>query len=400
MLKGFLNGVKRRAILFPVVNRIERHRGERMSERRPSDSRRQRDGARRSSLTIQIGSSTIFLVIGLVAAAYLLFRIPHFWLIVLTAVVFATAMDKPVAAMQARGVPRAAGIFLILVLLVGFLAGALAALVPIISGDARALEAELPAYVGRFEQAAAAFLPGAETGISLASLEQAARSHAASLAQGITEIGVEAGRTAFYVFVTLVVTFFLAVEPNMIVREAARWVPLGHRARIARVALSIHERIGAWARGQLLIAIIFGALMGAGLRLIGVPYAWSLGAVAGILEVIPYVGGVITVVLALFSAATVGIPQVIGVLVLYVILVNLESHVLAPLLYGRALGFPPVAILLSLLAGVELLGILGALLAVPLTVIVWAVVDEFAPRQNAAAPAMIETSGTDGSAKR
>lgn len=63
--------------------------------------------------------------------------------------------------------------------------------------------------------------------------------------------------------------------------------------------------------------------------------------------------------LAVLSAATVGVPQVIAVLVLYVVLVNLESHILAPLLYGKALGLPPVAILLALLAGVELLGILG-----------------------------------------
>jgi predicted PurR-regulated permease PerM len=60
------------------------------------------------------------------------------------------------------------------------------------------------------------------------------------------------------------------------------------------------------------------------------------------------------------------------------VLVSIESHILAPLLYGRALGLPPVAILLALLAGVELLGILGALLAIPLTIIVWAVAEDFA----------------------
>src|SRR5205085_11549777 len=138
-------------------------------------------------------------------------------------------------------------------------------------------------------------------------------------------------------------------------------------------------RIGAWARGQLLIAVIFGALMGLGLHLLGVPYAWSLGVVAGILEIIPYVGGAITVILASLSAATVGLPLVVGVIFLYVVLVNMESHILAPVLYGRALGLPPVAILLALLAGVELLGILGALLAVPLVIVVWAIAEEFAP---------------------
>jgi predicted PurR-regulated permease PerM len=131
-----------------------------------------------------------------------------------------------------------------------------------------------------------------------------------------------------------------------------------------------------------------------------VPYAWSLGVIAGILEVIPYVGGAITVVLAGFSAATIGIPQVIGVIILYVILVNFESHVLAPVLYGRALGLPPVAILLSLLAGVELLGVLGALLAVPLTVIVWAIVEEFAPRADRALPVTADAPATGETAER
>ncbi|MFT4037821.1 MAG: AI-2E family transporter, partial [Thermomicrobiales bacterium] len=164
---------------------------------------------------------------------------------------------------------------------------------------------------------------------------------------------------------------------------AERWVPARHQERVWRIARAIHESIGAWARGQLAIAIIFGAIMGVGLKIIGVPYALSLGVVAGILEVIPYLGGFITVVLAVLSAATIGVPQVIAVLILYVVLVNLESHILAPLLYGKALGLPPVAILLALLAGVELLGILGALLAIPLTVILWAVGEEFAPRKAA-----------------
>jgi len=125
--------------------------------------------------------------------------------------------------------------------------------------------------------------------------------------------------------------------------------------------------------------IIFGALMGAGLRALGVPYAWSLGVVAGTLEVVPYIGGAITLVLAVLSAATVGLPHVVGVIVLYVVLVNVESHVLAPVLYGRVLGLPSVAILLALIAGVELLGIVGALLAIPLTIIAWAIAQAFAP---------------------
>jgi predicted PurR-regulated permease PerM len=331
-----------------------------------------------------LSTGTILTVIGLAIAAYLIFRIPHFWLIVLAAVVLATAIDKPVSAMQARGIPRGLGILLIYVVLVGFLMAAVGALAPVVAGDARALEGELPGYVDRFEELAGALSAGTDPPFSLSSLEEEARGHASGVVRGITEVGLEVGRTAFYVFVTLVVAFFLAVEPGVVARLLDRFMPARHHPRITRIASTIHQRIGDWARGQLLIAIIFGALMGVGLRLLGVPYAWSLGVVAGILEIVPYVGGAITVVLAVFSAATVGIPQVLGVVVLYVILVNIESHILAPLLYGRALGLPPVAILLALLAGVELLGILGALLAIPLTVIAWAIAEEFAPRPDSA----------------
>jgi predicted PurR-regulated permease PerM len=117
-----------------------------------------------------------------------------------------------------------------------------------------------------------------------------------------------------------------------------------------------------------------------------VPYATSLGTIAGVLEIFPYVGGLVTLVLASLMALTVGIPQFIGVIVLYVVLVFVESHVLAPLLFGRAVGLPPIAILLALLAGVELLGIAGALIAVPITVILWVIVEEVWPARAAATP--------------
>jgi predicted PurR-regulated permease PerM len=350
-----------------------------MGEREPVDVQRIPGSQTPASFTIQLGTRTLLVVVGVVAAAYLLFRLPHFWLIVLAATILATAVDKPVAALARRGVPRALGILLLYVLLIGLGAAALLALAPIVAGDARSLQHDWPRYVDRLTAATRGVLPTIGDVFTLTEVEQIAQPHVGGLARGLTEAGLEVGRVVFYVFVTLVVAFFLAVEPGVVVRGLERFVPAPHRPRVARIATNIHERIGAWARGQLLIAIIFGAVMAVGLRLLGVPYAWSLGVVAGSLEIVPYVGGAITVVLAVLSAATVGLPQIVGVIVLYVILVNIESHILAPLLYGRALGLPPVAILLALLAGVELLGILGALLAVPITVVVWAIAEEFAP---------------------
>jgi predicted PurR-regulated permease PerM len=331
------------------------------------------------SIIIRLGSRTVLAVALLVTVAYLLSRIPRFWLIVLVAIVLATAIDGPVTWMRRHGIPRLPGVLVIYVLLIGVLLAALLALAPVVAGDARALERDLPSYADQIEHAMGRLVPAAAGDFSSTELVQALRTNAGGLALRLTAVGVEFGRTAIYVFVTLVVAFFLAIDPRAFGRQLTRFVPAEHRPRVARVAANIHDRIGAWARGQLLIAVIFGGLMGAGLRLLGIPYAWSLGIVAGTLEIVPYVGGAITLLLAGLGAATVGLPQVAGVIVLYVVLVSIESHILAPLLYGRALGLPPVVTLLALLAGVELLGILGALLAIPLTVIAWAIADELAP---------------------
>jgi predicted PurR-regulated permease PerM len=360
-----------------------------MADPEESDGASARPEQARASITVQLGVSTILLVLALVVAAYLLFRLPNFWLIALSAIVLATAVDKPVTAMQARGVPRSLGILLIYLVILALMAAAVVALAPIVTGDARALQEQLPDYSDRLGRLARQLPLGESVGVSLAAVQEAVREHLSTISRDVTDVGLQIGRTAFYIFVTLVVAFFLAAEPGVILDQAERYVPARHRARVLRIGRHIHERIGAWARGQLMIAVIFGTLMGVGLRLLGVPYAWSLGVVAGILEIIPYIGGAITVVLAVFSAATVGLPQIAGVIILYIVLVNLESHVLAPVLYGRALGLPPVAILLALLAGVELLGILGALLAVPLTVIVWAIAEEFTPPRGSEPPSVM-----------
>ena len=96
------------------------------------------------------------------------------------------------------------------------------------------------------------------------------------------------------------------------------------------------------------------------------------------LEIIPYVGGFITIVLAVLIAATTGkLWLIIAVVVWYAIIVNLEAHIVAPKLVGEIVGLHPLVVVLALFLGAEVLGILGALLAVPIAVIVQALLDEF-----------------------
>ena len=334
---------------------------------------------RRGVVVIDVSGRAVATVLLVVGALWLIARLPNLTLMLVLAVLLSAAIDQPVTALQGRGVARPFGI--LLCYLVGALAAVLVAavVVPLVRDELEALREELPERVVAVQVLLDRAVPGLARNLSTDRITNELTARAGIAAERLTAVTIGVARTLFYAFVTLVLGFFLACDPDGIDRLLRRFLRPQTYARFAPAEANARRRIGAWARGQLLIALTFGVAMGIGLKLIGVPYAISLGVVAAALEVIPYIGGAVTVVLAVVTAFTVGWPQVLAVIVLYVVLVNVESHVLEPLLYGKAVGLPPILILLALLAGIELIGILGALVAVPAAVIVTELVDAFVP---------------------
>lgn len=340
-----------------------------------------------SHVTVTISLRTIATAFAVVALTWLALHLATFLLVVFSAFVLATAIDPPARWLQRHGIPRPLGVFAVFALL-GVGVGALTAvLIPLIGAEALALKDRLPGYAARLQDFARRLSPqGSTTQISTDRVVSTISAHLTSIADRAATLTIAVGHVLVLLFATFVLAYFMAVRPEMASRLLERFVPKRYHVHATAIGGSVRKRIGGWARGQVVVALTFGVLMGLGLWAIGIPYATSLGAVAALLEVIPYVGGAVTVVLAALMALTVGWPQVIAVIALYAVLILIESHVLAPLLFGEAVGLPSVAVLAALLAGVELLGVVGALLAIPATVIVWAVVEEFWPAPPPSAP--------------
>jgi predicted PurR-regulated permease PerM len=143
------------------------------------------------------------------------------------------------------------------------------------------------------------------------------------------------------------------------------------------LAREIGRRLGHWARAQALVGLFFGVTFGLGLAILGVPYALSLGVAGAVLELIPYVGGVIVTALGFLVALAVSPLLALGVIVLYLIVANIESHVVYPKLVGDIVGLHPLVIIIALFVGAEVKGVLGALLAVPVTVVIQVLFDHF-----------------------
>lgn len=174
-------------------------------------------------------------------------------------------------------------------------------------------------------------------------------------------------------FLIPIYAFYFLLEKRGIESKWTDYLPLAHSAlkeELAFVLRSINDYLIAFFRGQVLVAICDGILYAVGFSLIGLPYAALLGAVATVLTLIPFVGAAVTCVSALIIAVVSFGDWLHPLLALgvYAVVQLLEGFVIQPKIMGDRVGLHPLTIIIALMVGTTLLGgILGAILAIPLT---------------------------------
>jgi predicted PurR-regulated permease PerM len=172
----------------------------------------------------------------------------------------------------------------------------------------------------------------------------------------------------------LVVAAYLVIDAREIGHTLVTLLPREHRPTATRLAPAVLERIGGYVRGQLVSSFFVGVLIAVALSLLGVKYALLIGFVAAVLNIVPFVGATVAAVLAVLSAL--GESVVLAAIALAVMLgcQTVEAKLLAPYFVGRATGLHALAVLVALLAGFQVGGLIGGLVAVPLLGGAWEVV--------------------------
>lgn len=188
----------------------------------------------------------------------------------------------------------------------------------------------------------------------------------------------------FGVFTILILTFYLLIETDALFANFLRVFPAGNRARIRDVSRTITTKISAWLVGQLVLALTIGVSSAIGLGLLGVPYFYVLALISAIGEVIPVVGPILAAIPALLVALTVSPSLTLGVLIFFIVQQQIENHVLVPKVMERQVGVTASTVIMALLIGGSLLGIVGALLAVPTAAIIQVLFQELLPGEPAA----------------
>ena len=177
--------------------------------------------------------------------------------------------------------------------------------------------------------------------------------------------------TGFVSFLfVFVIALYLVVERDALKKLAKLLTPAEHYPYVARMIERAQKSVGRWVVGQIVLGLLVGSLVGVSMWMIGVPYALLLGILAGVLELVPAIGPLIAATPGVLVALTQGWVIGLTAFIVYVIIGQVESHVLIPNVMRRAVGLPPLVTIIAVILGARLLGVLGIILAVPAATII------------------------------
>ncbi|MCC7369703.1 MAG: AI-2E family transporter [Chloroflexi bacterium] len=178
------------------------------------------------------------------------------------------------------------------------------------------------------------------------------------------------------VLMILLLALYITTDGPRIARYLRAFLPPDRHDQASRITERIFVRLGGWVSGQILLCVIIGFMSWVGLVIIGVPYAVVLALVAGVMEAVPNVGPFVAAVPAVLIAALYSPWQALLVAGLYLLIQQLENYVIVPRVMSKAVELHPLAVLLALMIGGELMGVLGAVLSVPVAAAISVIVDE------------------------
>jgi predicted PurR-regulated permease PerM len=291
--------------------------------------------------------------------------------------------DPLVDRMQRRGIGRNTAVGLVFATMLVVVLLALVVLVPLVERQIVTLVESLPRYRDWFVGTVVPWIEG-RTGLELLDwldpqhLFELARRHWEEAGGAATTMLGYLSRSGFAllgwianIVLLPVLTFFFLRDWDLFVDRVAALVPRDHAPIVSRLAGESSAVLGAFLRGQLLVMLVLGILYGAGLSLVGLNLGILIGIVAGVLTFVPYLGPATVIILGGIAALVQygDWQHLLGVLAVFGVGQVIESYWLTPKLVGDRIGLHPVAVIFAVLAGGQLFGFLGMLLALPVAAI-------------------------------
>jgi len=288
------------------------------------------------------------------------------------AVIVASALEPAIEWLKARGIPRILGVIMVYLAIVLAMFFLFYFIIPLLLDDLRSFSVLYPSLEAQVRSglAEAGNLPLASfLTANFGEFLSAPLAQIGSLTSDLGTIISAALGGVFSLALVFVFSFYLAAQERGIENFLRLVTPLKHESYVVDLWERSQKKLGRWLRTQVLLGAIVGLLTFFGLTLLGIPHAFFFAIIAGLFEIIPVVGPILSAVPAVAAAFLVSPLLSLLVTALYIVVQQAESHVIVPVVMRKAVGLSPLVVVLALLIGAKLGGIFGILFAVPLTAI-------------------------------
>lgn len=333
----------------------------------------------KTSSTINISTGTFLKAVLIAVGLWFFWYVRDVVIIFLVSLLLASLIDPFADWFSKRNIPRALSVVIVYVVLIGVLAVISVGLIPIIVDQFGQLTSNLSGYSKNVTETISRF----QTFSVQHGFQQNLEESLSSLQKGISESfgsvfttvkGIFGGLATL--FIILVLTFYMVAEGDKMQKYFKSLAPAEYQPFLADLMKKMQIKIGAWLRGQLILGVVVGLSVYIGLLIIGVKYALLLGLIAGLFEIVPYVGPIFSTI----PAAIIGFAHSpitgIAVLLLFWIVQQLENHILVPNIMQKVTGLNPVVSIIALLVGIKVGGIIGAIFAIPIATIISVVLED------------------------
>lgn len=199
----------------------------------------------------------------------------------------------------------------------------------------------------------------------------------APIGENLLKVSVGIFSNIFNIFTLFVVSFYMLLEREHFESHLSQFMGKEATVKFMTILDRVEERLGAWVRGQLTLALLVGIFTYLGLLMLDLPYLLPLSILAGIMEIIPIIGPIISAIPAIMVALTINPILAFATIVVFIVIQQAENHLIVPFVVRKSVGLPPVVTILTLMIGARIAGVLGAILSVPVIVMAETLVSEY-----------------------
>lgn len=314
----------------------------------------------------------IALVFALLLLGYLVYQIAVVILVILLTLLFSIIISGPVDFLQKRGLGRgwgtaaAFGGIIVVLGLLGLL------IVPVIETQAQEFADTIPTLLSDVQSVAQSLRSSLGLNLSIplepqAMLDQARNFLSGGTLSTVAGFGASVANVLSLGAVVLIATIYSVLRPRPLVEGFVSLFPAGGRHATREVLYAMYDTVQRWFLGQLTSMLIIGVLWTIGLFIIGIPFALLLGIFSGLVSFVPYIGPTIAVIPPVLLALVQDPILAVWVVVVYLGIQTVESYMIQPIVMSRAVELHPAVVIFAILIMGTLFGLVGVLLAVPLT---------------------------------